>query len=137
MCSATEGATREGRAAADLADPRLRYGLACLALTGPGGAAALLAGAPAAEVWAGGLSAWAIQVAAFWPLWGRIRRGERALHVWVAGIAARLAGLGVLVLAAAPAGLEAAPAAVAYGLTIVVLLWVEAWWLARATNDGR
>lgn len=92
---------------------------------------------PAAEAWTGGLSAWAIQAAAFWPLWGRIRRGERALRVWVAGIAVRVAGLGALVVAAAPAGLDPAPAAVAYGLTIVVLLWVEAWWLARATADER
>jgi hypothetical protein len=104
---------------------------------GLGCAAAVPAGAPAVEAWTGGLSAWAVQTAAFWPLWGRIRRGERALRVWVAGIAARLAGLGVLVVAAAPAGLDPAPAAVAYGLTIVVLLWVEAWWLARATTDER
>lgn len=51
-------------------------------------------------------------------------------------MAARLAGLGAVALAAAGTGLDAEPAAVAYGLTVVVLLWVEGWWLARAPDDG-
>lgn len=85
---------------------------------------------------AGALGAWVVQTAAFGPLWAKIRRRERALHIWVAGIAARLGGLGLVAGAAALAGRDAAPAAVAYGLTIMVLLWAEGWWLAGAPTDG-
>lgn len=89
---------------------------------------------PAVETGAGAAGGWAVQTAAFRPLWTKIRGGERALHVWVAGMVARVAGLGVVAGGAALAGLEVVPAAVAYGAAVIVLLWAEGWWLHRASR---
>lgn len=93
--------------------------------------------APAAEVWGGALSAWLLQTASFWPLWRRPERGERALRVWVAGIGARVAGLGVVAGGALLSARDAEAAALAYALTVMVLLWLEGWWLIRGLSNGK
>lgn len=112
------------------------YAAAGLALAATGWALAVWLGMPALEAGAGALGACAVQTAAFRPLWARIRSGERALRVWVAGMVARVAGLGGVAGGAALSGLQVAPAAIVYGLTVIVLLWAEAWWLHRASRAG-
>lgn len=124
--------TTEAGALGETALSRVTYAAAGLAAAGVGGAAVSWTWGAGPEAWLGSLLAWAIQTGAFWPLWGRLRGGERALHVWVAGIGARLAGLGAAAALAGTAGLAVEPTAAAYGLTVVVLLLAEAYWLARS-----
>lgn len=108
-----------------------RYAGVSLATAGLVVAAAASVGWEAGPAAAGALAAWGVQIASFRPLWHRIRSGRRAVGAWVGGIAVRLAGLGVLggidLLTAA----DVTEAAVAYGVTITLLLWLEAVWLAR------
>lgn len=129
-------ATGEAATAAEGSASRASYAAAGLSVVVAGCAAAAWRWDTGAAAWLGGLLAWAIQTGTFWPLWSRVRGGERALHVWVAGIGARAAGLGAAAALAWLAGLAVEPAAVAYGLTVMVLLWAEAYWLARSTTGG-
>lgn len=122
------------RAAAERITSPAAYAAAALALTAAGCAVAARRWGQPAEVWAGGLLAWAVQIGSFWPLWRRVRRGERALRMWIAGIAARAGGLGAVAAGGWLTAVELAPAATAYGLTLMVLLWLEALWLTRATG---
>lgn len=112
-----------------------RYAAVSLAAAGLVAAAAAL-GWEAGPAAGGALAAWGVQIASFRPLWIRIRRGRRAVGAWVGGMAARLAGLGVLggidLLTAA----DVTGAAVAYGVTITLLLWLEAVWLARGRKTA-
>lgn len=98
------------------------------------GAAA--AGAPAAEAGAGAGLAWAIQAGALWRLVAALEAGRSATRPWVAGMAARLAGLALVAAVAWGTGLEAEPMAVAYVGAVIPLLWVEGLWLNRAAVEG-
>lgn len=142
----TDGTPKtEAETAAEVALSRASYAATGLVAAGVGAMAVSWRWSAVGAAWLGGLLAWAIQTGAFWPLWARLRAGERALHVWVAGIGARVAGLGAAAALAWAAGLAVEPAAAAYGLTVIVLLLAEAVWLARsgigsagggARNDG-
>lgn len=112
------------------------YALVGLAVAIAGSGVASWRWAAGPGVWAGCLLAWGLQTATFWPLWRTIRRGERALRVWVAGIAARIAGLGAIAGVGWLTGAVVAPAAIGYGLTLIVLLWAEGFWLVRALKSG-
>lgn len=122
----------EGRESARLTSSPVSYALVGLALAVAGSGVASWRWDAGGAVWAGCLLAWGLQTGTFWPLWRTIRDGERALHVWVAGIAARAAGLGVVAAAGWLTGLAVAPAAIGYGLTLIVLLLAEGFWLVRA-----
>ena len=81
------------------------------------------------RVW-GIATAWAIQVAAIWPLDEALAAGRDATRAWLGGIALRVGGLivtgGLTVANAATSELP-----VTYGVSMVVLLLAEAAWLAR------
>ncbi len=127
----------EGRGFARLTSSPGTYALVGLLLTLVGSGLASWRWDAGPGVWAGCLLAWALQTATFWPLWRTIRRGERALRVWVVGIMARVAGLAALASVGWLTGAVAAPAAIGYGLTLIVLLWAEGFWLARALKSGK
>ncbi len=105
---------------------------AVLALAGAAAARAVLDPAEAGAAAVGLGAAWAVQAGAYWTLAGRLASGRRALGVWVGGIAARIAGLAVLVVAAGPAGWPMATVVVAYGVGVVAGLMLEVLWLWKA-----
>lgn len=105
---------------------------AVLALAGAVAARAVLDPAVAGAAAVGLGAAWAVQAGAYWSLAGRLASGRRVLGVWVGGIAARIAGLAVLVVAAGPAGWPMATVAVAYGVGVVAGLMLEVLWLWKA-----
>lgn len=106
------------------------YAAVTLGLTAAGVGTAVAAGGPAGAIAAGTLSAWVIQAASFWRLDAALAARRDAVRPWAGGIAARLGGLAIAVVAtaAAPAG-PALP--LAYGAALVVFLVVEAAWLSR------
>lgn len=108
---------------------------ALLALAGTVAARALLDPTTAGAAAVGLGAAWAVQAGAYWTLAGRLASGRRALGVWVGGVAARIAGLAVLVVAAGPAGWPTATVVVAYGVGVVAGLMLEVLWLWR--DPGR
>lgn len=120
--------------AGDLPFTRGAYLGAALAITALGAGIGASLGFGAAQVWGGCLGAWAVQAGSFWVLWDRLRGREEATAAWVAGMAARLGGLGALAGLHYWTRLELRDAAVAYASTLMVLLWAEALWLARATG---
>lgn len=107
------------------------YALATMGLVAIGwGLAIRRPGVDTSAMAAGVAAAWVVQVASFWRLVERLAAGRNALRVWIGGIAARVGGLVVAAVAAAstPVGQELP---LAYGVTLVVLLLVEAVWLSR------
>ena len=125
----------KGREPARLTSSPVTYALVGLALVLAGAGVASWRWDAGPDAWAGCLLAWGLQTATFWPLWRTIRRGERALRVWIGGIAARVAGLGAIAGVGWLAGVVVAPAAIGYGLTLIVLLWAEGFWLVRALKS--
>ncbi len=117
----------EGRAARRV--PGGGYALATHVIVGVGAAVAARA-ADGPEIAAGAVSAWAVQAVAFWRLVTALDAREDATRVWVAGIVARVGGLVVAGVAAAATGTGSALPA-SYGLTMLVLLLLEAAWLSR------
>lgn len=109
---------------------------ATLVLVVAGVAAALAAGAPGSETVAGAAAAWTIQAAAIWKLAGVLDGRASAVSVWAAGMGARLAGLAGAWLGGSATALERDALILAYGVTVLVLLLLEAGWLARR-NVGR
>ncbi|MDP2496770.1 MAG: hypothetical protein Q8W44_02145 [Candidatus Palauibacterales bacterium] len=128
------GAEESGGSAGLTSSPA-GYALVGLALVLVGSGAASWRWGAGPDVWAGCLLAWGLQTVTFWPLWRTIRRGERALRVWIAGITARVAGLGAIAGVGWLTGAVVAPAAIGYGLTLIVLLWAEGFWLVRALKS--
>lgn len=108
---------------------------AVLALAGAAAARVGLDDPAGAAAGVGLGAAWAVQAGAYWTLAGRLASGRRALGVWVGGVAARVAGLAVLVVAAGPAGWPMATVVVAYGAGVVTGLMLEVLWLWK--DPGR
>lgn len=105
--------------------------VAAMARSGPGDAAAVAAGATAA---------WAIQAVAFWKLVGALDAGREVLRSWIAGIGARAGGLVLALVAGSITALPSADLALAYGAEALLLLLLEAAWLAlrrRPAVGGR
>ena len=130
------GAERSRGWWARLTSSPVTYALVGLALTLAGAGIAGWQWSAGPGSWAGCLLAWGLQTASFWPLWRTIRRGERALRVWIVGIAVRVTGLAGIAAVGWLTGAVVAPAAIGYGLTLIVLLWVEGFWLVRALKSG-
>lgn len=107
-------------------------------LTAAGVALATRAGAGALDaVGAGASLAWAIQAGAVWFLVGELDAGRAVLRVWAAGIAARVAGIGLAAGLGAWPAMSSRTVAAAYGAAILGLLLGEAAWLAfRRPPDG-
>ncbi len=85
---------------------------------------------------AGALAAWIVQVASFWRLVATLAAGRNALRVWISGIAARVGGLVVAAVAAAATSVgDELP--LAYGVTLMILLLMEAVWLSRCRWQTR
>jgi len=112
---------------------RAGYVAVTLGLAALGTAAAAIGGHPVRAVAIGCGVAWAVQAGAFWHLAGGLREGRPVTRSWIAGMAARL-GVGALLwLLGVLAGAPARELMVAYGLTLVIFLLLEAGWLALAT----
>ena len=109
----------------------LAYGLASLVLSTAGFAVAAGPGqADGVAVGLGVYGAWTIQIAAFWRLADALGAGRPVLRPWIAGIAARGAGL-ILAFAMSTAGsLDGDALLLAYGGAMLGLLLLEAGWLA-------
>jgi hypothetical protein len=107
------------------------YALATFGLVAIGlGLAARRPGLDTSTVTAGALAAWIVQAASFWRLVASLAAGRNALRVWIGGIAARVGGFVVAAVAAASTSVgNELP--LAYGVTLVTLLLVEAVWLSR------
>ena len=113
------------------------YALATLGLVATG--LVLAAGRPALDVStlaAGVLAAWIVQVVSFWRLVATLAAGRNALRVWIGGIAARVGGLVVAAVAAVSTSVGS-DLPLGYGLTLVILLLVEAVWLSRCRWQTR
>jgi len=81
--------------------------------------------------WAAGvILAWVVQTAAFWRLDRALVAGRDATRTWLGGIAARFGGL-VFAAGLALGGVTSDDVPVAYGVGMLVLLLMEAVWLAR------
>jgi len=114
---------------------RIGYLLVTLLLCVGGAVAAIVGGHPVLAVVAGVGTAWLVQAVSFWFLAGGLERGEVVTRMWVAGIAGRL-GVGILLwVLAALAGAPTRVLMIAYGMTLVAFLLLEAGWLAVATAD--
>lgn len=107
------------------------YAVATLVLAGAG--AALFGGSR--EIVAGITAAWAVQVAAFWPLWRALSAGRPAVRVWAAGLLLRLGGL-IVAAALAVGGRTGSDVPLSYGLAMTALLICEAGWLATAGSPS-
>ncbi len=97
------------------------------------GAAAIAIVATSAEpdrTW-GIATAWAIQAVAFWRLDRSLAAARNATAAWIGGMFARGGGLVVTGLLAY-AGVATADLPIAYGITMLALLLLEAGWLARS-----
>ncbi len=81
-------------------------------------------------------TAWLIQVAAIWPLDRALFAGRRATKPWLAGIALRAGGL-VVTGGLTWTGSATPDLPIAYGIAMLVLLWVEAIWLWLARGLGQ
>lgn len=108
----------------------LDYVVLALLVSFAGAWLAVRVGAPEPlAAWVGALGAWAIQSVAFVGLVRALDAGRTATPVWVAGIAARIAGLAAAFAASRlMPGMETL--ALAYGAAILLLLLIEAGWLA-------
>ena len=103
-------------------------GYALVTLLAAAAALAIMGDADADRIW-GVASAWTVQALAFWRLDRALGRRTDARGVWIAGILARGGGL-LLTAALALGGAATANLPIAYGLAMVILLLVEAGWLA-------
>lgn len=103
-------------------------------LVGVGAFGASAAGAPGPEVWSGAGLAWAIQAPAVWRLMVALGDGRSATRPWVAGMAARLGGLGLVAALAWSTPLAGDATALAYVATVIPLLWLEGPWLNRVAG---
>lgn len=108
------------------------YLAATAAVVGGGVVVAERAGlAAVSDLALGAGAAWLLQGVSYWWLAGALGRAARAVRPWVAGIALRLGGLAVLAVAGGAPELSRRELLIAYLLTLVALLLLEAAWLAR------
>jgi hypothetical protein len=116
---------------------RLGYLALTLALLAAGSAAVLASGsARSGLLITGALVAWLIQAPAYWVLLDRLERGLDATRPWLAGMAARFGGLGLLAVASWTTRLPLGPVAVSYVIAMIAFLILEAVWLAgRRPNE--
>lgn len=113
------------------------YLLASLALLAAVATPALVGGvAPTEAVVVGGLAAWTLQAVSFWMLAGRLAEGRDAVRSWIGGMALRWGGLVVTTAGAWLAGLPYRQTGFACGAALLLLLLLEAGWLA-AWSRGR
>ena len=116
---------------------RAGYLAVTLALAVAGIVAAIAGGRPAWQVTLGAGAAWVVQAISFWMLAGGLAAGAHVARIWIAGIAGRFFA-GVLVWAlAALAGAPTRALMIAYGMTLVAFLLLEAGWLAVTTADQK
>ena len=109
----------------------LAYGLVSLIVSTVGCAAAVSLGPGSGIAIALGVfSAWLIQVGSFWRRAEALGEGRPVLRTWVGGIAARGGGLVLAFGAGTLTRLEGGAVLLAYGGTLLVLLLLEAVWLA-------
>ncbi len=101
-----------------------------LAVTLLGAVAAVFATRGALDPAMGIALAWVVQAVAFWRLEVAFDDGRNATAAWLGGMAARLAAL-IAVGSASFIGVVDTAVVVAYGVTMVVLLLLEAGWLFR------
>lgn len=86
----------------------------------------------------GSASAWTLQALAFGWVARPLSRGEPVLRPWVGGMAVRFGGLAVLGVAGYWSALPAVDMLLAYGITLFLLLLLEAVWLwKRQPASGR
>jgi len=116
---------------------RLGYLALTLALLAAGSAAVLASGsARSGPLITGALVAWLIQAPAYWVLLDRLERGLDATRPWLAGMAARFGGLGILAVASWTTRLPLTPVAVSYVIAMITFLILEVVWLAgRRPNE--
>ena len=111
------------------------YGLVSLLLATIGVVIAVSLGADGWAVGLGAYGAWLIQIAAFRYLARALAEGRPVLRPWIAGIAARAAGLALAFALSATGALDGDALLLSYGGGILGLLLLEAGWLA-ASNPG-
>jgi hypothetical protein len=117
---------------------RLGYLATTLGLLALGSGYLLATGAERRVPWiAGGLTAWLIQMPAYWVLVDRLERGLDATRPWLAGMGARLGGFAILAVASWVTDLPAGPVAAAYGMVMIVFLVLEAVWLASLRSNAK
>jgi len=113
---------------------RLAY-LACTLLVAAVGVVATgLAGGPERAAATGAALAWLVQAPAAWALTSGLRAGRKVTGRWAAGLAARLAGIGLAALAAPALGAGRRATMMAYGAAMVAFLLLEAGWLWRSSS---
>jgi hypothetical protein len=78
----------------------------------------------------GALAAWAVQAVAVWKVVGALDDGRSVLRPWVAGIGARIGGLAAAFVASFLTERVGEGLALAYGGVLLILLLLEAVWLA-------
>jgi hypothetical protein len=91
---------------------------------------------PLGTLAAGALAAWAVQAVAVWKVVRALDDGRSVLRPWVAGIGARIGGLAAAFVASLLTERVGEGLALAYGGALLILLLLEAVWLAlrrRAT----
>ena len=74
--------------------------------------------------------AWSIQAVAFWRLEAALEDGRSATPAWIGGLLVRFTGL-VVLGSIVFAGAADSALAVAYGVSMLVMLLLEAGWLFR------
>lgn len=114
---------------------RWAYIAVTLVLAIAGCSAAALGGRRVGDIALGCGVAWIVQAVSFWLLAGGLERGTRVTRVWIAGMAGRVGAGCLLWLLAEVAGRPTTEMMIAYGLTLVAFLLLEAGWLAVATAD--
>lgn len=85
---------------------------------------------------AGSGLAWVLQAAAFSLLVRALERQERVVPVWIGGIGVRLGGLAVAAVAGGRPGWDRIDMVLAYAVTMVLFLMLEAVWLYRGAGGA-
>jgi hypothetical protein len=82
-------------------------------------------------------AAWAVQAISFWALARGLDAGEPVARIWIVGIAGRFfTGVAVWALSAL-AGAPTRALMIAYGMSLVAFLLLEAGWLAVTTANPK
>ncbi len=85
---------------------------------------------PAGTASVGALAAWAVQAAAVWKVVKALDEGRSVLRPWAVGIGARVGGLAAAFVASFLSDRIGEGLALAYGGALLILLLLEAVWLA-------
>lgn len=111
------------------------YLVAAAAVCTAGALLATAAGVDGRTAWKAAAAAWSLQAIASFPLFRSLDLGRNATGWWIAGMAGRASAL-VVAMVFVGAGMVSRNAGIVFGLSLTVLIIMEAVWLAAVSGPG-